>query len=309
MIPLFNVPKYRVDSSKFTNLLHDPIRDRVEKRVADYVGANHAVAVGSCTDGIFLTLKSLGHHVICTVPTLVTSRFLGAIVHSQNEYVFTDNADWVGHDYVLLQDNALQIIDSAQRFDPNQYDEYRDQDVVIFSNYPTKPLGGLKGGFVVSNDKDRIEWIRQAAYFGEQFSTNSWESTPGFIGWQKYMNSVEAYFVDRSLDGYAKKRNTMDLIRYQYKENLSNIVTADSYHLFRIRVDDNRKFLAFMLEKGIVCGIHYTCCHSDSVYGSGGRYLRSERDEGTVASIPFHDALTQKQVSKVIKEIHSYEAL
>ena len=308
MIQLFNVPKYRVDSSRFSNLLHDPVRDRVEQRIAEYVGADYCVALGSCTDAIFLSLQSIGQGVVCTVPTLVTSRFLGAIVHSHNEYVFTDDADWVGHEYVLYQNSNMKIIDSAQRLDPLQFEEYEDNDLLLLSVYPTKPLGGLKGGFVVSNDKERIEWIRQAAYFGEQFSTESWNSTPGFIGWQKYMNSVEAYFVERSLDIYQKKRDKMDIVRYQYKENLSNIVTADSYHLFRIRVDDNRGFLTKMVAKGIVCGIHYTCCHSDSVYGSGGRYLRSERDAETVVSIPFHDALTQQQVSKVIKEIHSYEA-
>ena len=89
-------------------------------------------------------------------------------------------------------------------------EDYTDGDVVIFSNYPTKPLGGLKGGFVVSDDEKAINWIRQAAYFGEDFSNNSWDAKPAFMGWQLYMNSVEAWFVNESLNRYEAKRKRLD---------------------------------------------------------------------------------------------------
>ena len=100
MIKLFNVPDYTVDTSKFSNLLHDKIVTQVEERVADYVGAKYAVAVSSCTAGIFLALK-FDDVKECTVPSLVTTRFLSAIRQADAEYKFKDKTDWVGGDYDL----------------------------------------------------------------------------------------------------------------------------------------------------------------------------------------------------------------
>lgn len=309
MIQLFNVPKYTIDSSKFSNLLHDPIRDDVEKRVAKFVGADYAVAVSSCTDGIFLTLKLLGNKKTCIVPSLITTRFLSAIVHAGCHYAFEDNESWVGHDYLLQKNYGFNVYDSAQRFDPDQFAEYGSDDIAIFSNYPTKPLGGLKGGFVVSNNKDAIDLIRQGAYFGEKFSKNSWDSSTGFMGWQKYMNSVEADFVSRSLKAYPHKRMVLDIVRDTYLSELTvPVVTGDSYHLFRIKVDNNRKFMDYMASFGIATGIHYTCAHLDPVYGAYSQLLpRCETDAKTVVSIPFHDALSNADLDHIIKTIDGYE--
>jgi len=314
MIKLFKVPDYSVDSSKFQNLLHDPIRDQVEQRVAEYLGAKYAVGVESCTAGIFLALKYAKNkerdgtiypfQIHCSVPTLSTTRFLGAIIHAGCIYNFTDNVEWVGNDYILYDNPQIKIVDSAQRFDPNQFSDYSENTIAIFSNYPTKPLGGNRGGFIVSNQP--LDWIRQAAYFGENFSVNSWEGVPGFVGWQMYMDSIQAYFVNESLDRYEMKRLNLHDVRVRYINSDLDILTGvinRSYHLFRVRVKDNQAAMKALLEKGIQTGIHYKCAHLDSVYGKPTYCPESEKDAKEVLSIPFHEDLTEKEINKVIDEV------
>ena len=306
MIQLFKVPDYTIDTSKFKNLLHDDIKYETEQRIADYVGAKYCVGVSSCTAGIFLALKSLQKKVMCVVPTLITTRFLGSIIHSGNDYMFTDNDLWVGHDYTLyVNENGLYftIIDSAQRFDPGQFKEYNDNDLCVFSNYPTKPLGGMLGGFVVSNDKTKIDWIRQAAYFGENFNVDSWDAVPAFVGWQLYMTAPQAYFIDESLKRYSEKRERLDWVRNEYNKELQS-VTNSSYHLYRVKVTNNRKMMQKLKEKGIMSGIHYKCAHKSRIYGKTGFYDKSLEAEGTVLSIPFHEDLTQRNIDDIIKLIN-----
>lgn len=298
MIQLFKVPDYTCDASQFKNLLHDDIKYEVEERVATYLGAKYAVGVTSCTAAIFLALKSLKRPVYCTVPSLMTTRFLGAIIHSGNQYLFTDYNEWVGNEYTLYLDTAMKIIDSAQRFDPLQFKECDDNDLLLVSNYPTKPVGGLRGGFIVSNDKERIDWIRQAAYFGERFSVNSWEGVPGFPGWQMYMDSVQAWYINESLNRYEEKRAKLDEVREIYKQRL-DCVTSDSYHLFRVRVLNNERAMKEMFDKGILTGIHYKAAHTSQVYGKGGYYDKSMHDASTCLSIPFHEDLTKNEIDEV----------
>ena len=57
MIQLFNINNHIIDTSEFSNMLHDDIVIQYEKRIADYVGAKYACAVNSATNAIFLIMK------------------------------------------------------------------------------------------------------------------------------------------------------------------------------------------------------------------------------------------------------------
>ena len=310
MIKLFNIPNHVIRTSKFSNILHDKVREEYEHNIAEYVGAKYAVAVTSCTDGIFLALKSLANPVICTVPSLSTTRFLNAIMYARCRYDIIDDVNWVGNEYTLYEDESLKIIDSAQKFEFGQFKQYNDNDVIIFSNYPTKPVGGLRGGVIVSNDEDRINWIRQASFFGEKFSINSWDGKLSFVGWQMYMDSIQAYMANQNLMKYSEKRDALDIVRSIYKEKITKeIVTDNSYHLFRVRVSDNKKCLKYMKDNGVICGIHYIPVHLNDVYNYGQIWdcPKSEKDGETVISIPFHEKLDIEEITKVINLINNFE--
>ena len=59
MIQLFNVNKQVIDTSEFSNLLHDKNVIELEKKIAHYVGAKYACSINSATNAIFLSLLNL----------------------------------------------------------------------------------------------------------------------------------------------------------------------------------------------------------------------------------------------------------
>ena len=64
---------------------------------------------------------------------------------------------------------------------------------MIFSFYPTKPVGGIDGGMIVSDDKDKIIYFKEAVFNGMSYETNNWERKIKFPGWKMYLNSFQAY--------------------------------------------------------------------------------------------------------------------
>ena len=56
MIELFNIPSYIIDTSKFSNLLHDEIVQEFECRFAEYIGAKYACSANSASSLLFLSL-------------------------------------------------------------------------------------------------------------------------------------------------------------------------------------------------------------------------------------------------------------
>ena len=55
MIQLFYIKNHIIDTSEFSNLLHDDIVVEFEKKIAKYVGAKYACAINSATNAIFLS--------------------------------------------------------------------------------------------------------------------------------------------------------------------------------------------------------------------------------------------------------------
>ena len=175
MIQLFNVNNHIIDTSEFSNMLHDDIVTQYEKEIANYVGAKYACAVNSATNAIFLTMvmeKYMNPRVI-KIPSIIPPVVANAIITSGNKVEFTDNVEWVGDSYVLHKFRTYKVVDSAQKLERNQFTkECNPNDLMMFSHYPTKPLGGADGGVIVTDDYKKYKWFKQAVLNGTTFSNN-----------------------------------------------------------------------------------------------------------------------------------------
>ena len=118
MINLFHINNHVIDTSKYSNLLHDSIVTKFEDTIADYVGAKYAVTFNSATSALFLAL--LDKNTTITVPSMIPPVVLNAIITSGNQYDFYDDVNWVGDSYLLHDFGDYKIIDSAQKLDKNQ---------------------------------------------------------------------------------------------------------------------------------------------------------------------------------------------
>ncbi len=300
MINLFNIENYTIDTGKFNHILHDNLVNEFEQKIADFVGAKYACGVSSATNAIFLAL--LNKNTEIEIPSMIPPVVANAIITSGNKVKFTDNVEWVGDSYVLHNFEDYKIIDSAQKLEKDQFKkEANDKDLMMFSFYPTKPVGSIDGGMIVSNDKEKIDWFREATLNGMSFAKNNWERKINFPGYKMYLNSVQAFVANENFKKYENKLKTLKEIReiYNFWFKLNNT----SNHLYRIEVEDNVKAMAKLKKEGLVTGIHYSCLHNHEVYGSNIKCPESEELAKHTLSIPFHEAMTVADINDVIRII------
>ncbi len=306
MIKLFSPDNYIIDTSKFSNLLHDNIVNEFESSFASYVGAKYACSINSATNAIFLLF--LNKNITVDVPSMIPPVVLNALITSGNKINFIDNTNWVGDSYILHRFKDYKIIDSAQKVNRNQFiDEADPNDIMFFSFYPTKPVGSSDGGIIVSNDLSKIQWLREAVMNGMSYSDNNWDRKIKFPGYKMYMNSIQAFIANENLKKLDLNKEKLSKIREYYNHNFSLSNTSD--HLYRIVVDDNRKFIKNMIMNDITCGIHYDCQHNNSVYTDNNIFNcpNSLNISKKTVSIPFHPSLSEFELDKIIQKVKEYE--
>lgn len=301
MIKLFNIDSYEINTNNYSNLLHDKVITILENSIANYTGAKYAVGLNSATNAIFLSL--LNKNTIINVPSIIPPVVLNAILASKNKYKFNDNIEWVGNSYILHKFSDYKIIDSAQKIEKSQFKkEADDKDLMIFSFYPTKPIGSCDGGMIVSNDKEKIENIRALSLNGMIYSENNWERQILFPGHKMYMNSIQADIAFRNFQKYESKLKRLSIIREIYNKAFG--LKNKSNHLYRINVKNRKQFLEEMEQFGIMCGIHYEAMHLNPVYSLIDSICpKSTIESKTTVSVPFHEKLSMDEVDYIIKAI------
>ncbi len=304
MINLFHIESYQINTGSFSSLLHDSVVSDFEDAIADYVGAKYAVALNSATNAIFLTFLNKNSRI--AIPSIIPPVVPNALLTAGNKITFYDNIDWVGDSYVLHKFKDYKVVDSAQKLERNQFiKECDDNDLMIFSFYPTKPVGSCDGGIIVSNDADKIQYFREMSLNGMSYAENNWDRKIKFVGYKMYMNSIQARIALSNFNSYKHKLDTLRDIRSFYNQqfNLNNT----SNHLYRITVDDNKKFVDFMKSRNIMCGIHYNALHTNPVYTKRSKCLPlSEKESTTTASIPFHEKLEPSELDYIVNNIYEY---
>ena len=326
MIDLFNINRYEIDTAKFKNVLHDNIVQEFEEEFAQYVGAKHACSVNSASNAIFLTFSefiapalfsedgAFSPHII-KIPSVIPAVVPNSLIKAGACIEFTDDVDWVGHPYILYHhiDEDWKIIDSAQKVARNQFrDTANSNDIMIFSFYPTKPVGGMDGGMIVSDDIDKINWYKEASFYGMSASHNNWERKIQSVGWKMYLNASQAFVAKNNLALLDQKNKRLSEINEFYNNELG--YSNSSGHLYRIEVANNEDFIQNMKDAGICCGIHYRALHKNPLYtGCGGyhavesrSYQNSENTHAHTASIPFHEKLEDDQMKFVCDTVKDY---
>ena len=303
MINLFNINTYKIDTANFTHLSHDKVVEEFEHRFAEYVGADFACSANSASSLLFLALKGLNS--IIRIPSIMPAVVPNVVLNTNNKVEFYDNIDWVGHCYKLYGD----IFDSAQEVRKNQYKDLKINDAtMIFSFYPTKPIGSCDGGMIVSNNKEKIDYYKTMTLNGMHYSKNNWEREQVAIGYKMHTNSLQAYIANENLKKLDSKQNRITEIREFYNQQFGYNNTSN--HLYRIRVADNKNFIDKMKLNDIQCGIHYSACHKNPIFGQErDRLPKSEIESKQTVSLPCHENLNDEEIKKVVKYVREFSSL
>ena len=160
-----------------------------EKKVASYAGSKFGVAVDNCTDAIFLCLKYLEcdkKNTPIVIPKRTYVSIPMIIKNTGCEFYFEDR-EWSG----LYQLKPYPIYDSALRFTKNMYIKDSFQ---CLSFHRRKILKLPKGGMILTNDPEAVEWFKAARTKGRHPHKGIFYKDEIFdqLGWNMFMSPERA---------------------------------------------------------------------------------------------------------------------
>jgi len=168
------------------SIKHNPfkVNQMFEEELCEYTGAPYCVVVDSCTNALLLSLlyhKVQGKDVI--VPKRTYLSVAQAVILSGGIPVFKD-MEWSG----LYRLDPYPIYDSAKRLTS---DMYIPGSMMCLSFHIKKQLPIGKGGAILFDDPNAIEWFKQMRYEGRS-EKNYMEDNIKLTGYNFYMTPEEA---------------------------------------------------------------------------------------------------------------------
>jgi dTDP-4-amino-4,6-dideoxygalactose transaminase len=167
---------------------HNPYKivQMFEEEIALYTGAPYAVSVDSCTNALFLVCKYLKVKEI-TIPCQTYLSVPMSIINAGGEVIFdksVETNEWSGY----YQLKPYPIFDSAKRLTSNMY---IPNSFMCLSFHIKKQLGIGKGGMILTDNIEAVEWFKKARYEGrsEKFYK---DDSIDVVGWNMYMTPQEA---------------------------------------------------------------------------------------------------------------------
>lgn len=157
-----------------------------EDELSNYTGAKYVVTTDNCTNAIFLCCKYLGVEQV-TIPSKTYLSVPQSIIHAGGEVIFDkreETNDWKG----IYQLKPYPIYDSAKRFTSNMY---IPNTFMCLSFHIKKHLKLGKGGAILCDNEDAVEWFKKARYEGRSQKLYH-EDDITSLGWNMYMTPQQA---------------------------------------------------------------------------------------------------------------------
>ncbi len=189
-------------------------------------------------------------------------------------------------------------------------------DAGCFSFYPGKNLGAFgEGGAVASNDSELIRQIQILKNHGAEKRYYH-----DVIGYNMRMEGLQGAILSCKLAHLEEWNNRRKKIAGMYREGLTNQRIqlqnqpewCDSvYHLMAAETDDRERFMTYLEEHGISCGIHYPVpCHLQKAYQDlgyrPGDLPAAEKHAACCVSLPMFPELRDDEVERVIDVCNRY---
>lgn len=182
---------------------------KFEEEIADFAGSQYAVAMESCTFALFLCCYYLKVKEV-HLPSHTYPGVPCGVIHAGGKVEFSDYK-WQGS-YEL---SPYPIWDSAKRFKPNMY-VFNSYYCLSFHAKKRIPIG--RGGMVLTDDKQFVDWARVAIRDGKQEGLPFHEQRFDMLGWNAYMTPEQAA---RGLMLFHSNKNYEDLLEIPNYPDLS----------------------------------------------------------------------------------------
>jgi dTDP-4-amino-4,6-dideoxygalactose transaminase len=160
----------------------DTVRN-FEKALAEYAGSKYAVAVDSCTSALLLACAYLKVEEV-VIPKRTYPSVPCSIIHAGGWVKFED-LEWSG----IYQLKPYPIYDGAKRFRRNMYVP-GSLHCLSFHAKKLLPIG--RGGAILTDDPEAVEWFKVASFDGRHPGVPLAEDKFDMIGWNVYMGPEQA---------------------------------------------------------------------------------------------------------------------
>jgi dTDP-4-amino-4,6-dideoxygalactose transaminase len=324
-----------------------------ERAFADYCGVAHAVGIGSGTDALILAVRSLGigpgdevitvsHTALATVAAIIATGAMPVLVDVDAES-YTINPtrieEAVGsrtkaivavHLYgqpadldaiaAIAKRHRLRLIEDCAQATGACYRNRRVGsigDLACFSFYPTKNLGAIgDGGMVTTADAALASRVRRL----HQYGWNEKRETDD-VGVNSRLDSLQAAILGAKLPYLEADNARRAAIAARYGEGLCGlplVVPASRegcthvYHLYVIACDERAALMEHLGRNGIGCGIHYPLpVHFQKGYAERARVAEgglkvTDQLARRILSLPIYPELGNAEVERVIAAIRDF---
>lgn len=170
----------------YKSIKHNPYKivKMFEEEVAEYTGAPYAVSVDNCTNALFLCFKYLGvEQKEIIVPKQTYLSVPQSVIHAGGIPVFKD-IKWSG----IYKLDPFPVYDAAKRLTS---DMYIPGTFMCLSFHIKKLLSISKGGMILTDNKDAVDWFVKARYEGRG-QVNYKDDDITSLGWNMYMTPQQA---------------------------------------------------------------------------------------------------------------------
>ncbi len=325
----------------------------LEKGIATYTGVPYAVGCASGTDALLLGLRALGvgagEEVITSPYTFFATA--GATVNAKGRPVFVD----IEHDSFNLDVRQIESVVTPRTrviMPVHLYGQCADMDAInaiakkhglkvledaaqslgaedkgrragsmgdigAFSFYPSKNLGGVgDGGMMSCRDADLAERLKSLRTHGGKKRYYHDE-----VGWNSRLDSLQAAVLSVKLpllDRWSAARQANAAFYDRALAGIDGVKTppvgAGKRHIYNqyiLRVAKRDELMKFLADRGVGTAIYYPLslheqvCFKDLGYKAG-QFPESEKACKENLSIPVHPEMTDAERAWVVESIRAF---
>ena len=325
---------------------------RFEKNYSKFIGVKYSVGVASGTDAIELSLRSLdigksdevitvSHTAFPTISAIISTGATPVLVDIDDTYTINvnkiskaissktkaiiavhlyGNACQIDELQKICKINNIYLIEDASQAHGGKWKNKKlgsFGDTGCFSFYPTKNLGAIgDGGIITTNKKYIYEKLMKIREYGWDKKRKSL-----IFGKNSRLDEIQAAILNVKLKFLNKNNNKRGIIAKYYTSKLINTkistprITNNAkhvFHLYVIQVNERNKLIKYLKKNNIKVGIHYELpCHLHPSIKNKIRIPEklkyTEKYSKKILSLPIYPELKIKDLRFIVSTLIKFE--